>query len=1125
MSLGQIKVVMTLDDNGFASKITQNGKALKGLNNDLSTTATSVRSLDRHFSGLGHSFREFVVTTSLAKGAIQNIWAVTGGMAKSIADTNGEIERMTALMKGMSTATTEVGKSADAASSVNAIFDMARNAPIDVKALTDTYVKLKTTGVDPLKGSMQALVDANAHFGGNSDSLHRASIAIQQMSSKGVISMEELRQQLAEAIPNASALMARGVNMSVAEMVDKISKGQVRSKEALSLLFHEMDIEFAGSAKAMMNTWVGLTANLETEWTLFQKKIGDASYFDEAKSALKDLTSAFRTDEAAAAAAQFGHALGEITKSAVEMTKYMLANREEIGRWIKYSAEALVAVKSWGMISAAVAAVGTAVAAVGVEFAAATALIVETGEVMTVTGMLVGTLTGGLAALISPIGLITAALVGGAIAWANWGKSAEESVASANRSIIEGVRLSKDQLAELNKNIEEGAEASKRNEARKKGSISQGIDDFLGLGLPGYGAEADAEAARLAKSASDQKYLDEKLTKPKLDAEKIIAAQKQASDDIVVGIKDNIRAERVAAHDKIFGQDASKLSNAEYNKRAPEYAEFTKDQDARLLNQQIDALNKVTAEKIKEAGANKELAKTLSEVNEKRIAGMKDEFNTHAGARSSLLGEGKNKGDAAAKAAKKRSDELANHEISLEAQIAKKRAALSQPSQLGAGVLGVGPEEAKIRSLMESGKLYTEENAKQARIVDQLNKALVDKGKAEETLLSIEKQGSKVLEKLSVDNEHLQETLNNGGYETASRESMRYNEQLGFQRERLNEANEARLKYTELMRPEDVAAVTEEIRRSTAAFESNAQATMKAADAKSVLQYENAAIPEAKRIRASLVENTAERMDEEFALVRERFMKERQLTQEMVDNNVASRKEEIALLKAMEDEHARAIEHPLKTMARSWADTTQNMREASVGWMSDFTDNLVEMVSTGKASFSDFAASVLKDIAKIMMRAQLAKVIEAGFGQSETSGRSDSASSSSGWIGAILKAASSALFADGGIMSSKGKLPLNYYSNGGVASQPQVAIFGEGRQNEAFVPLPDGKSIPVTMSGAGGSGDVNNVNIEINVSKDGSEKDNSDNGRWGQMAGQVKNIVLKTIAEEKMPGGALNSGR
>jgi hypothetical protein len=60
-------------------------------------------------------------------------------------------------------------------------------------------------------------------------------------------------------------------------------------------------------------------------------------------------------------------------------------------------------------------------------------------------------------------------------------------------------------------------------------------------------------------------------------------------------------------------------------------------------------------------------------------------------------------------------------------------------------------------------------------------------------------------------------------------------------------------------------------------------------------------------------------------------------------------------------------------------------------------------------------------------------------------------------------------FARGGIMTQWGAVPLRAYAGGGVANQPQAAIFGEGSTPEAFVPLPDGRSIPVAMKGGGSS--------------------------------------------------------
>jgi hypothetical protein len=59
-------------------------------------------------------------------------------------------------------------------------------------------------------------------------------------------------------------------------------------------------------------------------------------------------------------------------------------------------------------------------------------------------------------------------------------------------------------------------------------------------------------------------------------------------------------------------------------------------------------------------------------------------------------------------------------------------------------------------------------------------------------------------------------------------------------------------------------------------------------------------------------------------------------------------------------------------------------------------------------------------------------------------------------------------FAGGGVMTSRGPLALRRYAGGGVADSPQLAMFGEGSGPEAYVPLPDGRSIPVNMRGRSG---------------------------------------------------------
>jgi len=53
-------------------------------------------------------------------------------------------------------------------------------------------------------------------------------------------------------------------------------------------------------------------------------------------------------------------------------------------------------------------------------------------------------------------------------------------------------------------------------------------------------------------------------------------------------------------------------------------------------------------------------------------------------------------------------------------------------------------------------------------------------------------------------------------------------------------------------------------------------------------------------------------------------------------------------------------------------------------------------------------------------------------------------------------------FAGGGIMTQYGELPLRHYQGGGMATSPQVAVYGEGSTPEAYVPVPSGR-IPVEI--------------------------------------------------------------
>ncbi len=196
----------------------------------------------------------------------------------------------------------------------------------------------------------------------------------------------------------------------------------------------------------------------------------------------------------------------------------------------------------------------------------------------------------------------------------------------------------------------------------------------------------------------------------------------------------------------------------------------------------------------------------------------------------------------------------------------------------------------------------------------------------------------------------------------------------------------------------------------------------------------------------------------------------------------------------------------LRAVAEEAEQIGKQMEAATVRAFNGMTDALLGFVMTGKLDFRSLANSIISDLIRIQIQRAitlpLAKAMSSFFG-----------------------------FADGGVMTAQGPLPLSVplrgYASGGIANSPQLAVFGEGSRPEAYVPLPDGRTIPVTMSGGAagaglGSGTV--FNISVNVSDAGAST-RGDNAGGRDLGQAVANAVRQELLAQKRAGGLLDSRR
>lgn len=193
------------------------------------------------------------------------------------------------------------------------------------------------------------------------------------------------------------------------------------------------------------------------------------------------------------------------------------------------------------------------------------------------------------------------------------------------------------------------------------------------------------------------------------------------------------------------------------------------------------------------------------------------------------------------------------------------------------------------------------------------------------------------------------------------------------------------------------------------------------------------------------------------------------------------------------EQHWREVEDTERDAQRQADETNRRIAEGTEAAFDVASRAIENWARTGKFSFRDFAADAIRmigDIVKAWATAQVTSSAGGGlggilggifgglggiFGGGVTPdfGGSFFAASSIGAPATSFAAMPAIPLAKGGVMTSRGLMPLNRYAGGGVARTPQLAMFGEGDGAEAYVPLPDGRSIPVTMKGGGGG--VTNV--------------------------------------------------
>ena len=212
-------------------------------------------------------------------GDLRSLNSVAASVAMSIGkdfvngfiEANSELDRMRRAFDAIAGA--GVGKI-----EYDRLTDTANKLGLSLDSLTSSYTQLKAASIGTaLEGkgaedAFKSVAGAMSVLGANSQQTKMAFLAISQMVSKGTVSMEELRRQLAQHLPGALQIFARSLNVSVGELYKLVKAGKVGIPE-MQKFFQQMGTEL-NPEKMKVSTYEQNTARLENAFKTLNVEIG-----------------------------------------------------------------------------------------------------------------------------------------------------------------------------------------------------------------------------------------------------------------------------------------------------------------------------------------------------------------------------------------------------------------------------------------------------------------------------------------------------------------------------------------------------------------------------------------------------------------------------------------------------------------------------------------------------------------------------------------------------------------------------------------------------------------------------------------------------------------------------------
>ncbi len=174
---------------------------------------------------------------------------------------------------------------------------LAQTTGLDIAELQSQFAGFgasakESMGIQGSEELFRNMIGYSRLMGRSEEEIKRALTALSQMAGKGQIMAEELKGQLAEAVPGMVQVFAKATGKSEQELFDAMKKGALKSSDTLQKVTQELNkqITAKGGWKAISESTQAQLGNLKNSWNTTLDSI-----FRGSENGLQDFTRSLTT--------------------------------------------------------------------------------------------------------------------------------------------------------------------------------------------------------------------------------------------------------------------------------------------------------------------------------------------------------------------------------------------------------------------------------------------------------------------------------------------------------------------------------------------------------------------------------------------------------------------------------------------------------------------------------------------------------------------------------------------------------------------------------------------------------------------------------------------------------------